>query len=310
MRGSATLRGGVNVLLATYNGSKFLREQLDSIDSQTLPASKITVRDDGSADGTLSLLEAWAAGRSGICLLRGPRLGVANNFFALLGNQDEDSEYFAFCDQDDVWLPEKIERAVLGLREYAVDEPLMYFSRVELVDENLKHLSFSRVPKRIGFTNALVENVAIGCTVVLNRTARNLICERLPQRALLHDWWCYLAIGALGKVIFDETPGIKYRQHGNNQIGGTTSRLESFKRRMERFFRPRGGSQRRSDQAEEFKRCFGGLLSAGHKGVLDRFLFVRGSIRERISYSAAMDVCRQSWLDGALLRVMILMGRV
>jgi len=90
-------------------------------------------------------------------LLRGPRLGVANNFFALLGNQDEDSEYFAFCDQDDVWLPEKIERAVLGLREYAVDEPLMYFSRVELVDENLKHLSFSRVPKRIGFTNALVE---------------------------------------------------------------------------------------------------------------------------------------------------------
>lgn len=299
----------MNVLLATYNGSKFLREQLDSIESQTWPVTRITVRDDGSTDGTVSLLEKWAAGRSGVCLLRGLRLGVTNNFFALLGNQDEDSEYFAFCDQDDVWLPEKIERAVLALREYAADEPLMYFSRVELVDESLKHLSFSRVPRRIGFANALVENIAIGCTVVLNRTARNLICERLPQWALLHDWWCYLAIGALGKVIFDETPGIKYRQHGNNQIGGTASRLESFKRRLERFRQP-GGSQQRSDQAEEFKRCFGGLLSAGHKAVLDRFLFVRGSIRERISYSTAMDVCRQSWLDAALLRVMILMGRV
>jgi glycosyltransferase involved in cell wall biosynthesis len=304
------LKGRVNVLLATYNGSKFLREQLDSIESQTLPVARITVRDDGSTDSTLSLLEEWALGRSRMRLLRGPRLGVTNNFFALLASPDEESDFFAFSDQDDVWLPDKVERAFLALRGYAADDPLLYCSRVEYVDENLKHIGFSKAPKCVGFANALVENIATGCTMVLNRAARNLICERLPQGALFHDWWCYLAIAALGKIIFDETPTLKYRQHANNQVGATASRLEFFKRRLERFFRQGSGARRRSDQAEEFNRCFGGRLSARHKGILVRFLSVRGSIRERIFYSTAMDVCRQSWLDAALLRALILVGRV
>jgi glycosyltransferase involved in cell wall biosynthesis len=302
--------GRVNVLLATYNGARFLREQLKSLEYQTRPPHRITIRDDGSTDETISILSEWAAGRSGACLLRGPRLGVTKNFFALLASADEDSEYFAFCDQDDFWLPEKLERAVLALRQGRADEPLLYCSRVELVDENLRHLGLSRVPKRVGFGSALVENIAIGCAMVLNRTARNLVCERLPQGALLHDWWCYLTIAALGKIIFDETPTLKYRQHANNEVGAPASRLDSFKRRLDRFSRYRSGSRRRSDQAEEFKNCFGGFLSERHNEILDRFLSVRGSIRERVSYSAAMDVWRQSRFDTALLRVMILMGRV
>jgi glycosyltransferase involved in cell wall biosynthesis len=300
----------VNVLLATYNGSKFLREQLDSIGSQTLPVARITVRDDGSTDSTLSVLEEWAAGRPNVRLLRGPRLGFAKNFFALLTSPDQESDFFAFSDQDDVWLPDKIERAVRALGEGDADEPSLYCSRLELVDENLKHLSFSRVPRRIDFANALVENVATGCTMVLNRAARDLISERLPEKAVFHDWWCYLAIAALGKVIFDETPRIKYRQHANNQVGATASRVKFFKRRLERFFRHAGGVQPRSDQAQEFNRCCGALLVGRDKEILDRFLSVRGNIRERITYSAAMDVWRQSWFDTTLLRVMIVMGRV
>jgi hypothetical protein len=242
--------------------------------------------------------------------LRGPRLGFARNFFALLTSPDEESDFFAFSDQDDVWLPDKIERALRALRECDADEPSLYCSRLELVDENLKHLSFSRVPRRIDFANALVENVATGCTMVLNRTARNLISERLPERAVFHDWWCYLAVSALGRVIFDETPTIKYRQHGDNQVGATASRAKLFKRRLERFFLQAAGVRPRSDQAQEFNRCFGALLVGRNKEILDRFLSVRGSMKERVSYSAAMDVWRQSWLDTALLRVMILMGRV
>jgi glycosyltransferase involved in cell wall biosynthesis len=304
------LKVRVNVLLATYNGSEFLRGQLDSIESQTLPVSRITMRDDGSTDNTLSLLEEWAPGRSRKCLLRGPRLGVTNNFFALLASADEDSEYFAFCDQDDVWLPDKIERAVLAIQEFPTDKALVYCSRVELVDENLKHLGFSPVPKHFGYVNALVENVATGCTMVLNRTARNLICEGLPQRALFHDWWCYLVIAALGRVVFDETPTVKYRQHANNHVGATASRLEFFKRRLESFFRQGSDGRRRSDQAVELQRCFGDRLSARDREILGRFLSVRGGIRQRVSYSVAMDVWRQSRFDTALLRVMILMGRV
>jgi glycosyltransferase involved in cell wall biosynthesis len=300
----------VNVLLATYNGSRFLREQLDSIECQTLPVSRITVRDDGSTDGTLSLLEKWATSRSSVCILRGSRLGFVKNFFALLANQDEESEYFAFSDQDDVWLPNKMERAVGCLSRGAASEPLMYCSRLEFVDQQLAHLGYSKVPKRVDFANALVENIATGCSMVLNRTARNVICEKLPQMALFHDWWCYLVVAGLGNVIFDETPTVRYRQHGNNQVGATASRFELFRRRLQRFFRQRGGAPRTSDQAEEFRRCFGDLLSAGRRGILDRFLSVRGGIAERISYSTGMDVCRQSRFDTALLRVMILMGRV
>jgi glycosyltransferase involved in cell wall biosynthesis len=302
--------GRVNVLLATYNGSRFLQEQLDSLGSQTTPLSRITVRDDGSTDGTVSLLEKWAAGRPNVSLLRGPRLGFAKNFFALLTNPDQESDFFAFSDQDDVWLPDKIERALRALGGCDADVPSLYCSRLELVDENLKHLSFSRIPRRIDFANALVENVATGCTMVLNRAARNLISERLPDRAVFHDWWCYLAIAALGRVIFDETPTIKYRQHANNQVGATASRVKFFMRRLERFFRQAGGARPRSDQAQEFNRCCGALLVGRHKEILDRFLSVQGSVRERVSYSAAMDVWRQSRFDTALLRALILLGRV
>src|SRR6266851_1070947 len=145
----------INVLLATYNGAAFLRDQLESVRSQSLAPYRVTVRDDGSTDATLSILSRWAAGRAGVSISGGRRLGAARSFLTLLADADEGCEYFAFCDQDDVWLPEKLERAVLALRQRPADEPLLYFSRVELVDENLKHLSFSRVPKRIDFANAL-----------------------------------------------------------------------------------------------------------------------------------------------------------
>ena len=300
----------MSVLLATYNGTRYLREQLESLEVQTLPPARVLVRDDGSSDDTVALLERWVAGRPGSALLQGERLGVVDNFFSLLSYPDDRSEFFAFCDQDDVWLPGKLERAVAVIRARPTDEPVMYCSRVELVDEDLRHICYSRIPKRVGFPNALVENVATGCTVVLNRSARDLICRRLPQRALMHDWWCYLVVSAFGRVIFDEAAALKYRQHGGNQIGATGSRLDSFKRRLGRFLGRERGASRRSDQAEEFRRCFGDLLSAPRKELLNRFLAVRGGVRERLSYSAEMDVWRQSWLDEALLRIMILMGRV
>lgn len=300
----------MNVLLATYNGSKFLREQLGSIEAQTLPIARITVRDDGSADGTVTLLEEWTAGRPYIHLLPGPRLGVTKNFFSLLANQDDDSEYFAFCDQDDVWLPGKIERAVASLRECSQEGPLLYASRLEYVSEKLDHLGYSRIPKRVGFANALVENVATGCTMVLNRSARDLICERVPAQAMMHDWWSYLVVSAFGRVLYDEWPSVRYRQHGSNHTGGTSSIPDLFKRRLKRFLNMDRHARLLSSQALEFERCFGETLAPHHKSVLQRFLTVRGDLWTRLSYNAAMDVWRQSRIDTAILRTLILMGRV
>jgi len=304
------LRSQVSVLLATYNGAEFLPEQLRSIESQTLPVARVTVRDDGSTDNTLSVLQEWAAGRAEAHLLRGPRLGVARNFFALLSSPDKDSDFFAFSDQDDVWLPEKVEAGVGCLRRCNGRVPLMYCSRLEYVDEELKHLGYSRIPRRLDFANALVENVATGCTVLLNRRARDMIVERLPERAFVHDWWCYLVVSAFGRVIYDSRPQVKYRQHGGNAIGGTSSVPRMVWRRLSRFIGADAGARLLSDQALDFQRCFGGSLPPREKRILERFLGVRGGLRSRVAYNAAMDVGRQSWIDTAILRTLILMGRV
>lgn len=300
----------VSILLATYNGSEFLREQLESLDSQTFAADRIAIRDDGSTDSTLSILEKWAVEQPNVSLLRGTRVGVTKNFFALLASPDEHSDYFAFCDQDDVWLPDKVENAIAALREHGSQVPLMYCSRLELVDEKLRHLGYSRIPKRVGFANALVENVATGCTTVLNRAARTLVCSAPPQRAIFHDWWCYLVISAFGRVIFDERPGAKYRQHSSNQVGAAPSSAELFRRRLSRFVRVGRQARHLSDQAADFKQLFGGFLNAADKETLEKFLSVRGRFSERVSYSAAMDVRRQSWTDTMILRALILAGRV
>lgn len=300
----------VNILLGTYNGAEFLDEQLQSIELQTWPVVRVTVGDDGSKDDTILQVEKWASGRPNVFLLRGPQLGVINNFFRLLMKADEDCEYFAFCDQDDVWLPDKVEKAVAALRQCGPDEPVMYCSRVEFVDEKLKHLGYSKIPRGPSFANALVENIATGSTVVLNRRARHLICGRLPQQALMHDWWCYLVVSAFGKVIYDDRPSIKYRQHANNVVGGTSSPLELFKRRLVRFLQRPRNVKPLSDQAGEFQRCFGNILAPQHKRILERFLSVRGNLMSRLSYNVAMDVWRQSWIDTAILRTMILIGRV
>jgi glycosyltransferase involved in cell wall biosynthesis len=299
----------VNVLVTTYNGAQFLREQLESIEVQTWPEICVTIRDDGSTDETTELLEAWAAGRSHVTVLGGSRLGVTKNFLTLLAHPDEESDYFAFADQDDVWLPDKVERAVSALRLCRADEPTMYCTRLEYADERLRHLGYTSVPKRLGFANALVENIATGCTMVMNRCARELVCEKLPDRALIHDWWCYLVVSAFGKVIYDERPSIRYRQHENNLTGGTPSRMELFMRRSLRFLRYEKGRPLVSDQAAEFNRCFGDRLGEQDREILERFLSIRGGLKERISYNAAMDVWRQSWVDTMILRAMILMGR-
>lgn len=304
------MTGRVSVLLATYNGSRYLPEQLDSIEAQTLPATRIAIRDDGSTDGTLSLLEQWSAGRPSVQLLRGSRLGATRNFFSLLASPDDDSEFFAFSDQDDVWLPDKIESAVRCLGRHKADEPLMYCSRLEYVDKGLQHLGYSIIPRRTDFANALVENVATGCTVVLNRRARDLLVARLPEKALVHDWWCYLVVSAFGIIMYDPTPTVKYRQHANNQIGGTSSLHELFRRRLVRFLRTAHGAKLLSNQALEFERCFGDILALPHKRILEHFLTVRGNLRTRLSYNSAMDVRRQSRIDTAILRALILLGRI
>ncbi|TCO80518.1 glycosyltransferase involved in cell wall biosynthesis [Plasticicumulans lactativorans] len=209
----------VSILMSTYNGEAFLAEQIDSILKQSHRELELLIRDDGSRDGTLALVERYAHKDGRVRWLAEDNLGVTRSFFRLLGLARDTSAYYALCDQDDYWLRNKLRRAVATLERCPSDVPAMYFSRLRIVDENLRPSRQTRVPALFCLENALVENFATGCTIVLNRAARDLVLRNLPRECCMHDWWIYLLVLSKGRVFYDAYAGILYRQHGRNSVG-------------------------------------------------------------------------------------------
>jgi glycosyltransferase involved in cell wall biosynthesis len=214
----------VAILLCSYNGARFIREQLDSIRAQSHGDWKIWVSDDGSTDGTLDILSeyrsAWGAER--LEILRGPCRGFAPNFLSLVCRQEVSGDYFSYADQDDIWEPRKLERAIDALKRLGPDSPGLYCTRTALVDEAGAPLGLSPLfTQKPDFRNALVQNVGGGNTMVFNASARHfLLAAGSDLEVVAHDWWTYLAISAAGgRIIYDPEPSLLYRQHGGNLIG-------------------------------------------------------------------------------------------
>ena len=218
---------GVAILLATYNGSRFLQQQLDSIAAQSSVDWVLFWRDDGSSDDTVAIVTAFLVRAGRGTRVRGPeeRVGPSESFLALLGHAAAvyPDATVAFADQDDVWLEDKLHRGVLGLA--GVDGPAIYCARQILVDEELVVLRPSApLQTPPGFAAALTQNVATGCTVMLNPAAVALVASSRAPSATLHDWWCYLVVMAAGgRLVLDQEPSMLYRQHRANMIGAPQS---------------------------------------------------------------------------------------
>jgi glycosyltransferase involved in cell wall biosynthesis len=218
----STHRFSVAILLATKNGARFLREQLDSYAYQTHRNWMLYVSDDGSSDETLSILDNFRM-RTGhpVEVRPGPKTGHAENFLSLARDATISADYFAFSDQDDIWLKEKLERGILKLAEYKSDAPALYCSRTLLVNENDEKILgksplFKRAPM---FGNALVQSLGGGNTMLFNHATKRLL-EQGPARVVAHDWWTYqLVTGAGGTAIYDPVPTVRYRQHDTNAVG-------------------------------------------------------------------------------------------
>ena len=178
--------GRVAVLLATQNGALYLEDQLESLARQTHPAIDVHVSDDDSTDGTMAILRDWEArwSKGRFVISQGPGRGFAENFRALIVNRDIRASYYAFCDQDDVWEPDKLERAIAWIGE-PMDAPRLFCSRTKLVSEVGRETGhsvlFSRQPS---FRNALVQSIAGGNTMVFNRAAHRLLFDCLVPRGL------------------------------------------------------------------------------------------------------------------------------
>lgn len=208
----------VAVLMSTYNGERYVVEQLQSILGQLPAGGCILVRDDGSSDGTLAAIEDLCDPR--IRVTRGANLGFGRSFLTLLAEAPADADMVMFSDQDDVWLPGKIERAWYHLCTLAGTAAL-YGSAQMLVDADLRPLHPTPPwPRGPSLNNALTENIITGCTAAINRPAIDLLQRAgVPGAVHFHDWWLYLVVSAFGTVVYDNQPALLYRQHGGNVIG-------------------------------------------------------------------------------------------
>lgn len=300
----------VQVLLSTFNGEKYLSALLDSLATQDFTHVDVLVRDDGSHDRTRSLIQEYALRAGRVQFIGGEHVGFVQSFFQLVAQASAAADYYAFCDQDDVWQPDKITRAVGLLAPCAADAPAMYCSRQQFVDPELRPLGLSALPRRpFSFGNALVECPTVGCTVVFNRALRQLLLRQIPQSAISHDWWVYLLASAFGSVVYDSEARILYRKHGANTVGVTIGAIETWKVKVSRFLQD-GKLHLIVNQAEEFRRIYGPFLGREPRNVIDRLLESRKHFWRRLAYAVTADVYRQSALDQFILRARIACDRI
>ena len=227
----------IAILLCTKNGALYLSEQLESLEKQTHKNWVIIASDDGSTDQTIEILHQyqakWPPGK--LRIRSGPQKGFCQNFLSLACDPAIKADYYAFCDQDDVWLSEKLEAGVLSLI-FNCDKvnsiPMLYGGKTIYVDENLNYLSHStsfNYPKV--FRNALVQTMAGGNTLIFNQISKLLLERTRGANPASHDWWLYLIVsGAGGLCIYDPNPQILYRQHNKSLIGENRSILAKLKR--------------------------------------------------------------------------------
>lgn len=291
----------VQILMSTYNGEHFLEEQIDSLLAQTWKNLEILIRDDGSKDRTPDILKKYSKEYKNIKIYLEENKGVNQSFFELL--QRSDADYVAFCDQDDVWLEEKIERAVEKLE--GEEGPALYCSNKILVDRMGTPMKKQDMRmRRPGFGNAVVECICTGCTTVMNREMAQIIKDRLPEHAILHDWWCYLAACYVGKVVFDEKAYIRYRQHEDNVVGAKAGFWGEVQAKAAYLKKSRG---RLEGQLTDFARLY--------QGDEDKDALVQNVLAARhfpgwIAILANRGIYRQSRLDGIVMRMLFLLGRM
>lgn len=212
----------VHILLCSFNGAQLIGEQLDSFLAQTHQDWSLWVSDDGSTDDTVQILERFSRSHPErtIRILQGPGQGSAANFLHLLCHPDLPPGIVALSDQDDVWLPRKLEYAVAQLTA-AGDAPCVWAARYWFTDADLTPLHCSDPwPRGASLENALVQNILSGHTTTLNPTALALVRQAGAPPVPHHDWWIYLLLMACGaQAIIEQEPMLYYRQHGANAMG-------------------------------------------------------------------------------------------
>ncbi len=273
----------VAILLAVYNGEKYLKEQIESVLNQSFKDIKIIIRDDGSTDNSIGIIDDFCnMYPDKIFSIKGTPTGNAkSNFARLLETCDDD--YIMFCDQDDVWLPNKVEKTLKVMKsvENGGETPVLVHTDLKVVDGELCEIapSFFEFQKliqdNITLPKLLVQNYVTGCTVMINRALKDK-CGKVPHICIMHDWWLALVAVLFGKLVCVNEPTMLYRQHSNNQVGAKASYGIAFiKRKIATLDKVRENYNATYIQAASLLECYGDKLNKEQHAIIETYCKVK-----------------------------------
>lgn len=302
----------IAILLCSYEGEKYIEEQLISITLQTYPNWKLFISDDGSKDRTLSIIQKFKARQRKILeIFEGPEKTFASNFISLTKRPEIKSTYYAWADQDDIWNKKKLEKAIRWLNHQSSSRPLLYCSRTILVDHMNRFIKPSPLFKKSKtFQNALVQNIAGGNTMIFNEKARQLFIKSSKNREIFaHDWLMYQIITACGGIIYyDEKPRLRYRQHANNVLA-MSNNIEAKIRHLKSIWQDkyRVWNSQNIDALDQIYNhmtiqnqiIFGHFKKLKKTSIFKRFLFFKKS-----------GIYRQTFLQNISLVLTVLLNKI
>ena len=301
----------IQILLSTYNGEKFIVQQLDSLLDQDYPDFDIFIRDDGSSDTTCEILSEYQSKNANIYVVFADNIGVTRSYFELVKYASGD--FFALCDQDDIWLPGKLSRGLSVINKCSDPSSSLYCSALQFVDSDLKYIGTTAPPRYQCLENAVMENIATGCTVIFGEELRQLFLEAEATKMHMHDWWLYLLASAFGNVVFDPEHLVLYRRHEDTVTGLQLKSSRTLMARLKGFWgfifnkRQLYGLS----QAVIFGKTYASRLSPEQQKLFSQLhrLHEFNHLWDRINFAVRSSVLFNDKLDNFAVRLLVLLGK-
>lgn len=308
------IKAKVLVLMSTYNGEKYIEEQLKSILDQEIEEVNILIRDDGSTDGTVIAINKWVERfPQKIKFNKEVNKGVVSSFFELVKWAPLDYDYYFFSDQDDWWEKIKIKKAIEKIKSIKKEKKIGYCSNLNLVDKNLKFLGKKYTKELIpSLKNCFVENIVTGCTFCANNLLfREIkkdveIIEKNIEKILMHDYHFYFLAMLYGKLIYDKGSYISYRQHENNVIGMEKNKFKFMIKRVKKILQ---NKNRRIIYLKFLNENYKEKLSIAERKKLDLLIESYTTITGRVKFILKNKFDRQNKLDSFLMKLLYLFKR-
>ena len=298
----------VKILMSAYNGKKYIEQQMESIFNQTYKNIEILIRDDGSTDGTIEILKGYEKNGK-IELVTGENLGIWKSVYWLAANTG-DADYYSFADQDDVWMSDKIERAVNALGKMEQGKPALYICNFDFCDEDMNFSSHrNRLGVELTFVNSLVNFIAYGFTCVINEEMRQLFLQMPTDVQFYHDYLFLILATAFGNVVYeDDYIGAKYRRHGKNLSISNENALTLLMWRIKNFLL--NDEFKYKEKWSMFSEIYAEKLNDRNSEILKWLTKPGYSVKTAMRRTFYTKRYREALLDDLALRAMFLVGKL